>query len=115
MITLPGNAEPINVTGATVEFLTFRSDDATYYAFDTSRCGPPEPMINAMAGLRLLDAPDKKLIMINHKSPMGLFDKIGTDFDIQTQTLEDGRIMVIFGYKHPVALDSDRYGPSCHG
>ncbi len=35
--------------------------------------GPPEPMVNAMAGLRLLDNSNKKLIMINHKTPGGLF------------------------------------------
>ncbi len=54
-----------------------------YFEFDTSRCGPPEPMVNAMAGLKLVTDSGKKLVMINHKRPMGLLNKIGENFDIE--------------------------------
>ena len=86
MITIPNDAQKIAVEDATVDFVIFKNEGTTFYAFDTSGCEPPEPMVNAMAGLRLIDGPDKRLIMVNHKMPMGLFNKIGEDFDIQSRT-----------------------------
>ena len=64
----------------------------------TSECGPPEPMVNAMAGLKLIDSANKRLIMINHKVPGGLFGKIGQNFDHKIEELADGRAKVTFGY-----------------
>ncbi len=107
--------QKIDVDGATVDFYTFEEDGVTYYQFDTSRCGPPEPMVNAMAGLKLIDGPNKKLIMINHKKPMGLLNKIGENFDIETQTLEDGNVKLIFSYKSGASDKADLNDASCHG
>jgi hypothetical protein len=56
-------------------------------------------MVNAMAGLKLLDAPNKKVVMINHKSPGGLIAKIGENYDIDEQKLEDGRVKLTFSYR----------------
>jgi hypothetical protein len=113
MIKIPNETQKIAVEGSTVEFFVFEMDETTYYLFDTSSYGPPEPMVNAMAGLRLIDAPNKKLIMINHTAPMGLFDKIGGDFGIEQGNTENGNIMVIFSYKAPVDLNKECYGGSC--
>lgn len=115
MITIPSDAIQISVDGATVDFFEFKVGDDTYFAFDTSKYGPPEPMINAMAGLRLLDAPNKKLLMINHKSPSGLFDKIGEDFESSVAMREDGLVEVVFGFKGTVDLNDSKYCSSCHG
>lgn len=112
---IPSNATKIIVDGSTVDFYTFIQDDNTYFAFDTSRCGPPEPMVNAVVGLKLVDAPNKRLLMINHKMPMGLFDKIGEDFDIVSRTREDGLAEVIFGFKGSVDMNDQRYNADCHG
>ncbi len=43
--------EQIEVAGATVDFFTYKMGETQYFEFDTSKCGPPEPMVNAMAGL----------------------------------------------------------------
>jgi hypothetical protein len=51
-----------------------------------------------MAGLKLLDAPNKKVVMINHKSPGGLIAKNGENYDIEEQKLEDGRLNLTFSY-----------------
>ncbi len=93
------NKEAIEVEGATVPFFTYKIEDTQYFEFDTSKCGPPDPMVNAMAGLKLLDAPNKKVSMINHKSPGGLIAKIGENYDIDEQKLEDGRVKLVFSYK----------------
>ena len=50
--------EKIEVAGATVDFYKYNEGDVEVYEFDTSRCGPPEPMVNAMAGLKMIDGPN---------------------------------------------------------
>lgn len=106
---IPSNATQIVVDGSTVDFYTFIEEDTIYYAFDTSRCGLPEPMVNAVVGLKLLDAPNKRLLMINHKMPMGLFDKIGENFDIVSRIREDGFAEVIFGFNGSADMNDPRY------
>ena len=91
--------EPITVEGATVPFVTYIDGDAQVYEFDTSKCGPPDPMVNAMAGLALIDGADKKLVMINHKSPGGLLAKIGENYDIVEEKLDGGLVKLTFSYK----------------
>ncbi len=107
--------QKIEVAGSTVDFYTFEDNQITYYQFDTSRCGPPEPMVNAMAGLKLIDSPNKKLIMINHKKPMGLLNKIGENYDIDTENMEDGRVKLIFSYKEGKSEEANLNDSSCHG
>ncbi len=91
--------EAIEVDGANVPFFTYTVGEDQIIEFDTSKCGPPDPMVNAMAGLRLLDAPNKKLVMINHKKPGGLISKVGENYNIETEDMEDGRVKLIFSYK----------------
>ena len=107
--------EKVIVDGATVDFYRYKDGDMEVYEFDTSRCGPPEPMVNAMAGLKLIDSPNKKLVMINHKKPMGLLDKIGENFNITTKELEDGRVAIEFTYKEGESEKANLDDASCHG
>ena len=107
--------EKIEVTGATVDFYTYKDGDIEVYEFDTSRCGPPEPMVNAMAGLKLIDGPNKKLVMINHKKPMGLLDKIGKDFNINEKKLDDDRVALEFTYKDGESENANLSDASCEG
>lgn len=104
--------EKIEVTGATVDFFKTVKDGLTTYEFDTSMCAPPEPMVNAMAGLQLLDE-NSQLIMINHKSPGGLFPKIEADFEFVNEQLEDGRAKVIFRKKSNASNATDFTQNSC--
>jgi len=91
--------EAIEVEGSNVPFFTYTLGEDQIFEFDTSKCGPPDPMVNAMAGLKLLDAPNKKVVMINHKKPGGLISKIGGNYDIETEDMEDGRVKLTFSYK----------------
>ena len=99
MSLLPENAEPIEVQGSDLDFFTYELDGITFFQFDSSMTGPPSPMVNAMCGLKLLDSSDKKLVMINHKPPMGLFPKIEDKYDYVIEELEDGRHKIIFSTK----------------
>ncbi len=114
-MNLPENAQKVEVEGATVDFYKFEKDGITYYQFDTSRCGPPEPMVNAMSGLKLIKDPNTKLIMINHKKPMGLLEKIGENYEIEVENLPDGNVKLVFSYKPGVSEKANLSDASCHG
>ena len=107
--------EPMDVTGATVPFFTYIDGETQVYEFDTSKCGPPDPMVNAMVGLKLLTSADKKLVMINHKSPGGLFSKIGDNYDIAQEDIEGGLVKVTFTYKSGESEKADLNDASCSG
>ena len=113
-MNLPENAEKIDVTGASVDFYTYKEGNATIFQFDSSMTGPPEPMVNAMAGLKLLDDSNKKLVMINHKAPGGLFSKIGDNFSYVIQDLDDGKVKVVFSYIDGASKKADLNDTSCH-
>ena len=107
--------EALEVEGATVPFFTYRDGEDQIIEFDTSKCGPPDPMVNAMAGLKLLDAPNKKVVMINHKSPGGLLAKIGENYDITEEKLDDGRVKLVFSYKTGESEKANLNDAVCHG
>ncbi len=115
MNNLPQDATQITVDGSTVDFYTYMKNNNTYYQFDTSMTGPPEPMVNAMAGLNLIDGSDKKLVMINHKSPGGLLAKIGENYDIEEEAIDSGKVKLTFSYKSGASETADLSDNSCGG
>ena len=96
MSLIPSEASKIDVAGASVDFFKLEKDGQSTYYFDTSKCGPPEPMINAMCGLKLIKGTNDKLVMINHKTPGGLFAKLEDDISYETQSIEGGLTKVVF-------------------
>lgn len=116
MSFLPNDAKKINLENATVDFYKFIQDGLTYYYFDTSMCGPPEPMVNAMIGLQLLKEDSDRLIMINHTSPNGLFPKIENNFVFEITELEDeDKVKVVFNQKTNSLSQTDFSDNSCNG
>jgi len=107
--------QPLEVEGANVPFFTYTIEDTQYIEFDTSKCGPPDPMVNAMAGLKLLDAPNKKVVMINHKSPGGLLAKIGENYDISEEKLDNGFVKLTFSYRSGESEKANLNDSSCPG
>jgi len=106
--------EALEVDGATVPFYTYKMGETQFVEFDTSKCGPPEPMVNAMAGLKLVNE-TTKLAMINHKKPGGLLTKIGENYDVESEKLEDGRVKLIFSYKSGESEKADLSQNTCAG
>ena len=98
MSLLPESAHQIDVNGATIPFMKYEENGTTIYQFDSSESEHPEPMINAMSGLQILED-SEKLEMINSKAPMGLFPKVESDFDIKVDELVDGRFKITFTKK----------------
>lgn len=107
--------EPIEVMGATVPFFTYLDGETQVYEFDTSKCGPPDPMVNAMSGLNLIDAPGRRLDMFNHKKPMGLLNKIGENYTITDEEIEGGLVKISFVYKEGESEKANLNDASCHG
>jgi hypothetical protein len=109
IVNIPRNVKEIEVLNATVQFY----EDENNYYFDSSLTAPPDPMINAVLGLKLLNE-NKKLVMINHKVPLGLFPKIEAFFDYDIQELEDGNVKIIFSKKSNCIAQLD-FDTNCKG
>lgn len=115
MINLPSNAKKITPVSATVDFYEFRLEEITYFYFDTSFSSAPEPMVNAMIGLRMLETSQQKLVMINHSIPNGLFPKIKENFEYEVTELSDGNYEIIFTFKSDTLLNTDFNDNQCSG
>lgn len=111
----PNDAKKIEIENTTVPFYTFMQDGIQILGFDTSSCVPPEPMINAMVALEQLTSASIKIVMINHRSPVGLLAKIGNFYDIQTEDLNNGKLKLTFSYKDGVSDKADLSQKSCAG
>jgi hypothetical protein len=114
MSHIPSEATKIEVEGATVDFFKLAKDTESTYYFDTSKTGPPHPMVNAMSGLKLIKNTNDKLVMFNHKLPGGLFGKLEADVTHTSQDLEGGLVKVTFSSVE-ADVESDLTQTSCHG
>jgi hypothetical protein len=75
---------------------------------------PPEPMVNAMIGLSMVDA-NTKLLMVNHKKPGGLLNKVGENYDYEAIDKADGCIQLLFSYKQGKSEEADLSNNKCDG
>lgn len=114
MSLIPSEASKIEVAGATVDFFKLEKDGQSTYYFDTSKCGPPDPMVNAMCGLKLIKGTDSKLVMINHKTPGGLFGRLEDDISHEIEALENGLFKVTFTSNNASASNTDFNQDTCH-
>ncbi|MEO1953556.1 MAG: hypothetical protein ABGW74_02510 [Campylobacterales bacterium] len=115
MSNIPSEAKKIEVEGATVDFFELVKDGVSTYYFDTSKCEPPHPMVNAMSGLKLIKGTDNVLVMINHKAPGGLFNKLEADVAHTEENIDGGLVKVTFTSVKDAGVDSDLNQTSCHG
>ena len=115
MSNIPSDAQKIEVEGATVDFFKLEKDGQSTYYFDTSKEGPPHPMVNAMAGIALLKGTNDTLVMINHKAPGGLFAKLEDDVKYVIEDLDNGLVKVVFSYDDNATEKSDLSQTSCAG
>lgn len=112
MKLIPNEAKKIEVAGATVDFFEEAKDGVSTYYFDTSKCGPPDPMVNAMSGLKLIKNTKNVLVMINHKAPGGLFGKLEADISHSVEDVEGGLVKVTFT-SVDAGVDSDLTQTAC--
>ncbi|MEN8303653.1 MAG: hypothetical protein ABFQ64_06260 [Campylobacterota bacterium] len=115
MSNIPSEATKIDVEGATVDFFELVKDTQSTYYFDTSAEGPPHPMVNAMSGLKLIKNTNNTLVMINHKTPGGLFGKLEADVSYVVEDLDEELVKVVFSSVAGTGIDSDLTQTSCSG
>lgn len=115
MSNIPNEAVKIEVEGASVDFFKLEKDGQSTYYFDTSKEGPPHPMVNAMSGLVLIKDTKDTLVMINHKMPGGLFSKLEADVNHVAEDIEGGLVKVVFSYNADANVESDFTQKSCGG
>jgi len=115
MSNIPNDAVKIEVEGATVDFFKATKDTQSTYYFDTSKSGPPHPMVNAMTGLGLIKGTNDTLVMINHKMPGGLFGKLEADVSHVAEDIDGGLVKVVFSHNADANVESDLTQTSCGG
>lgn len=111
----PDNAKQFQPENATVEFVEYEEDGVKVIGFDSQMCIPPEPMVNAMIALKMLDNPNTKIIMVNHRSPVGLLAKISENYDINEEKLGGEAVKLIFTYKEGATENADLSSSHCGG
>ncbi|ASM35408.1 Uncharacterised protein [Campylobacter sputorum subsp. bubulus] len=105
----------IEVFGSNVDFYEKIENGIRFIGFDSTALTPPGPMVNAMAGLNLIKDKFTKLIMINHKFPVGLIPKISYEFDYEKEDLKSGFVKIIFSLKEGVTPKTYDINQVCHG
>jgi len=114
MNLIPDDSTKIDLEGATIPFYRYTKDNQKYLQFDTSLCGHPEPMVNAMTGLQNLED-GEKLVMINSKPPMGLFPKIEKDFSHEIEELESAKFKITFTKNSESSNSTNFNDTACNG
>lgn len=109
------NWESFEATGASVPFYKITLNGINYIGFDTTKCSPPEPMVNAMIALNFIKDNKTRAIMINHKFPSGLIPKIENQFSYEKEELLDGSVKIEFILKDESLSKSYNSNVSCGG
>ena len=88
----------VNIDGTTLPFYEIELNGVKCYEFDSSASECPEPMVNAMAGLKFITevAKNSKLIMINSHEPKGLYSRIENKFKWSVKELNSGKVKIVF-------------------
>lgn len=88
--------EPINVPKTTLAFYTYEEDGLMFYEFDATKCSPPEPMVNALHGLRMLKNDTDRLVGIFFHEPTPLYEKVSGFYAHEATELESGDFKIVF-------------------
>ncbi|MDR2638770.1 MAG: hypothetical protein LBC09_02910, partial [Helicobacteraceae bacterium] len=89
----------VYLEGSQVPYLHYEQDGAEIWRFDTSAEACPTPMVSALEALKLIDAPNKRLIMINHSRPNALIARAQNSYKIAVKQTSDGLFEIAFDYK----------------
>ena len=88
--------ELVKIPRATLDFYKYEEDGLIFYEFDASECTTPEPMVNAMAGLALLENDNERLVGKFFHKPIPLLNRISEYFSYETYELESGDFCIVF-------------------
>ncbi len=86
----------VTVPRATLDIYNYEESGLNIYEFDATECSPPEPMVNTIVCLELLQTPNDRLQVKFFHEPMPLYDRVGESFTHTSQELESGDFLVTF-------------------
>lgn len=109
------NKQPIQIEGATLPFYSYEQDGRTVIEFDSTGCGCPIPMVNAMAGLKHTATSGEILHMINGFEPQGLYARIEGYFSWSVQPESGKQVRICFTPVPGRAGELDFGNNQCHG
>ena len=80
--------ELVEVPGTTLPFYRYEEGDLILYEFDATECDPPEPMVNTIKGLALLQNDKDRLVGTFFHEPFPLYERIPMIFSHEAKELE---------------------------
>ncbi len=86
----------IEVPKTTLDFYTYEDNGLTFYEYDATGCQPPEPMVNTITGLSLLQKPTDRLVGRFFHEPFPLYSRIPLTIEHSATELESGDVLVTF-------------------
>jgi len=91
--------QKVEIPMTTLDFYKYTQDDIIYYEFDATECSPPEPMVNTLNALRILQNENEVLVGKFFHEPEPLYFKIADYFTYEAKELADGNFEVRFRKK----------------
>ncbi len=91
--------EKVVIPMTTLEFYKYEKDGIIYYEFDATECCAPEPMVNTMNALRVIQNDKARLVGRFFHEPTPLYAKISQFFDYEAKELENGDFEIVFQVK----------------
>ena len=88
--------ELITVPRSTLDFYKYEEDGLTYYEYDATKCQPPEPMVNTMVGVSLLQSETDRLVGIFFHEPFPLYERLPAAVKHEAVELENGDFRITF-------------------
>ena len=90
------NKKQVDVPSATLPFYMHEKDGLTIYEFDATECTPPEPMVNTIKGLTLLQSETDRLEVLFFHEPFPLYERIPFTIAHEAEEFKNGDIKVTF-------------------
>ena len=88
--------EKVDIPMTTLDFYKYEKDGVTYYEFDATECSPPEPMVNTMNALRLIQSDKERLVGRFFHEPTPLYAKIANHFSYEAEEFPNGDYKITF-------------------
>jgi uncharacterized protein (DUF2249 family) len=88
--------ELVVVPRATLDIYKYKENGCTIYEFDATECSPPEPMVNTIVTLEMLQNEDDRLKVTFFHEPQPLFERVSALYSYESQEQEGGDFLVTF-------------------
>jgi uncharacterized protein (DUF2249 family) len=86
----------IVVPRATLDIYNYEKDGLNIYEFNATECSPPEPMVNTIVVLEMLQNENDRLVVIFFHEPVPLYERLAQNFSYESKELDNGDFEVTF-------------------